>query len=150
MADTVQINLGALNRFMNKTVQPYLRNKADEIAAEARRTAPVGGTSDLRNSIRVEDGPKGSVRVVVTAPYAGYVTQGTGPQANPPRSPYLPKLRRRGLIIWSEAKNANPYAVAHGIGTKGTPANPYFEESIARTLGRFNFRWIRRDLETRP
>lgn len=148
MADNVKIDLGALNRFLNRTVQPYLRKKAEEIAEEARRSAPVGGTNDLRNSISVKPGPKGSVRVEVSAPHAGFVTQGTGPQGNPPKAAYYPRLRRRGLILWSDSKNLNPHAVAHGISLNGTPPNPFFEESIVAVLGRFNFRWIRRDLET--
>lgn len=147
MADNVKIDLGALNRFINRTVQPYLRNKAEEIAEEARRSAPTGGSNDLKNSISVKEGPKGSVRVEVNAPYAGFVTQGTGPQANPPQAPYYPKLRRRGLILWSDAKNVNPHAVAHGISVNGTPPNPFFEESISKVLGRFEFRWITRDFK---
>lgn len=143
----VHINVGALNRFINRTVQPYLRSKADEIAAEARRTAPTGATNNLKNSIVVRTGPNGSARVEVQADYAGYVTQGTGPQGTPPQSPYYPKLRRRGLILWSDSKGVSPYAVAHGIAANGTPANPFFEEAIATVLNRFNFRWIRRDLK---
>lgn len=148
MADNVQIDVGALNKFINRTVQPYLRKKAEEIADEARRTAPVGATGDLRSSISVTPGAKGSVRVEVSAPHAGFVTQGTGPQANPPQAPYFPKLRRRGLIMWSESKNLNPYAVARGISNRGTPPNPFFEESIQKVLGRFNFRWLKKEIET--
>lgn len=146
MAD-VKLNISAFNKFVSKTVQPYLRKKAEEIADEARRTAPVGATSDLKNSITVTDGPNGSVKISVNADHAAYVTYGTGPQANPPKPAYYPKLRRRGLILWSESKNANPYAVAHGISQNGTPPNPYFEDSVARILNRFSFRWIRRDFE---
>lgn len=142
MANDVKINLGAMNKFLNRTVQPYLRKKAEEIAEEARRTAPIGGTNDLRNSIQVSPGANGSVRVEVTAPYAGYVAQGTGPQANPPHAPYYPRLRRRGLILWSDSKNLDPGAVAKGIGADGTPPNPFFEEAITKVLSRFDFRWI--------
>lgn len=147
MADPiVHINVGALNRFLNRTVQPYLRSKAEEIAAEAQRTAPTGATGQLKNSIVVRQGLQNGVRVEVQADYAGYVSQGTGPQGNPPQPNYYPKLRRRGLILWSNSKNTNAYSVAHGISIKGTPANPYFEEAIAAVLNRFNFRWIRKDL----
>jgi len=149
MADriNVHINVGAFNRFLNRTVQPYLRNKAEDIANEARRTAPVGATNELRNSIVVRPGPKGGARVEVQAPYAGYVTEGTGPQANPPQASYYPRLRRRGLILWSESKNLNPGAVAKGIAAHGTPPNPFFENAIASVLNRYNFRWIRKDLK---
>lgn len=143
---TVHINVGALNRFINRTVQPYLRSKADEIAAEAIRTAPMGATNRLKNSIVVRPGFNGAVRVEVQADYAGYVTQGTGPQGTPPQASYYPRLRRRGLILWSDSKSVSPYAVAHGIAAKGTPANPFFEEAIATVLNRYNFRWIRKDL----
>lgn len=148
MADVqVHVDVAALNRFLNRTVQPFLRKAAEEIASEARRNAPHGSTNELANSIRVTEGTRGSVRVEVTAPYAGYVSQGTGPGADPPRTPYYPKLRRRGLILWSEDRRLNPYSVAHGIAQKGTPANPYFENAVSRILTRFQFRWIRRDLQ---
>lgn len=144
----VQINVAAFNRFLNKTVQPYLQKKAEEVAEEARKRAPAGATNELKSSISVEAGPRGSVRVKVEAEHAGFVHQGTGPQHQPnPRPPYFPKLRRRGLILWSEAKGADPYAVAHGIAANGTPANPFLEESLEKVLGRFNFKWIRRDIK---
>lgn len=145
----VSFNLGAYNRFLNRVVQPYLRNKAEEIAEQARRTAPVGATNELRNSIRVTDGPRGSVRIEVNAPHAGYVAEGTGPQATPPRPNYYPRLRRRGLILWSDSRGLNPYAVAHGISQRGTPPNPFFENSISAVLNRFDFRWITRNVEQR-
>lgn len=147
MAEKVQINLGALNRFINRTVQPYLRARAMEIAEEARKNAPVGSTGELRDSIIVTEGPRGSVKVSVEAPHAGFVHQGTGPQANPPQAPYFPKLRRRGLILWSEDKGLNPYAVAGAISQRGTPSNPFFEEAIVKVLNRFDFRFINRNIE---
>lgn len=145
MADNVKLDLVAFRRFLNKTVQPYLLNKAEEIAQEARRRAPVGATSQLRNSIRVEPGPNGGARISITADYAAYVVDGTGPQATPPRPQYYPKLRRRGLIMWSNSKNLNPYQVAHGISQKGTKPNPFLEESVAAVLKKYDFRWIRRE-----
>lgn len=146
MAD-VEFHLGAYKRFINRVVQPYLRSKAEEIAAEARRNAPVGATNQLRNSISVTPLENGRVRISVGADHAGYVTQGTGPGATPPRPAYFPRLRRRGLILWSDAKNANPGAVAHGISVKGTPANSYFEDSIQKILSRLDFRWFNKDLK---
>lgn len=147
MAGNVQFNVGAMNRFFNRVVQPYLRKIAEEIADEARRSAPVGATGDLANSITVTPGARGRVKVEVSAPHAGFVVHGTGPQGSPPRAPYYPKLRRRGLILWSDSKGLNPHAVAHGIAQKGTAPNPFFEESIAKVLSKYDFRWIRRDLE---
>lgn len=143
----VKVNISALNKFMSRTVQPYLLKKANEVAVEARRRAPSGATGELQDSITVKKGPRGSVTIEATAPHAGFVHQGTGPQHQPnARPPYFPKLRRRGLILWSESKSVNPYQVAHGIAANGTPANPFMEESLAKVLGRFNFKWIRRDL----
>lgn len=149
MADRVEVkvNLIAFNRFLNRTVQPYLRARAEEIADEARRTAPVGATGELKNSIRVVTGARGEVSVKVEAPYVVYVAKGTGPQATPPREPYYPKLRRRGLILWSDNKNLNAHAVAYGIAQHGTPSNPFFEEAVQKILSRYNFKWIRKDLE---
>lgn len=146
MADNVSIDIRSLNRFLNKVVQPYLLKKAEEIAEEARRNAPIGATSDLRNNITVSPGANGGVKISLNSDHAGFVTQGTGPQANPPRAPYYPRLRRRGLIAWSDSVNLNPYKVAHGISQKGTKPNPFFEESIASVLNRFDFKWIRKDL----
>lgn len=144
----VQINVSALNRFISRQVEPYLLKKAKEIADEARGRAPKA-TGELATSITVGRGTKkGSVVIKVDAPHAGFVHQGTGPQHQPsPRAPYYPKLRRRGLILWSESKAVNPYEVAHGISQKGTPPNPFLEESIAKVLGRFNFKWIRTQIE---
>lgn len=149
MASNVQINIGSVNKFLNKTVQPYLRKKAEEIAVEARNTAPIGATSALRDSIIVTTGAKGSVKVSVTAPYAGFVSEGTGPAAISPRAAYYPRLRRRGLILWSDSKNLNPYKVAHGISIHGTPPNPYFENAITSVLGPLGFRWIKKDFENK-
>lgn len=141
------VNISALNQYVNRVVQPYLMLKAKEIAEEAKRAAPVGATGDLKDSIIVERNAKGGATVKATAPYAGYVHQGTGPGHTPnPRPPYFPKLRRSGLILWSESKRLNPYQVAHGIAEKGTPANPFLEVSISKILGKYQFRWIRRDL----
>lgn len=150
MADRVQVrvNLVAFNKFLNRTVQPYLRARAEEIADEARRTAPIGATGDLRNSIRVLPGANGEVTIKVEAPHAVYVSEGTGPQANSPKPPYYPRLRRRGLILWSNSKNLNAHAVAKGISQHGTPPNPFFEEAVQKILGRYNFQWIRKDLES--
>jgi hypothetical protein len=142
----IKMNLAAMNRFLSRTVQPYLRQKAEEIADEARRRAPRGATGALQNSISVGLGPKGSVQIRVSADYAGFVHEGTGPQATPPRAAYYPKLRRRGLILWSDSKNLNPQAVAHGISQRGTSPNPFLTESVEVVLNRFNFKWIRRDL----
>lgn len=147
MAKEVKINISAMNRFLNRTVQPYLRKKADEIAEEARHRAPLGATGDLRNSITVLPGVNGSVTIYVGADYAGFVHQGTGPQANPPRAPYFPRLRRRGLILWSEAKGLNSYNVARGISQHGTAPNPFLEESIQKVLGQYNFKWINKSIE---
>lgn len=144
----VKVNIAAFNRFLNQQVQPYLMKKAEEIAQEARINAPVGATGDLRSSINVKRGAKGSVTVNVDADHAGYVHQGTGPQANPPQAPYFPRVRRRGLILWSDSKGLNPYQVAHGIAANGTPANPFLEQAIQKVLSGFKFRWIKRDLET--
>ena len=73
MAAKVTINAGALDRFLTKVVQPYLTTKADQIAEEARRTAPQGGTGELRNSIQVVSKGRGGVSIEVNAPYAGFV-----------------------------------------------------------------------------
>lgn len=144
----VTFHAAAFERFLGRIVQPYLLHKAQEIADQAKAAAPAGGTGDLRESIHVEKGPRHSAMVKVSAPYAGYVHQGTGPQHEPdPRPAYYPKLRRRGLILWAMTKGIDPYAVAHGISQSGTPANPFLEHSIQKVLGRFQFRWIRRDLE---
>lgn len=143
-----KINITAFNRFLNRVVQPYLRTKAEEVADEVRRRAPQGATNQLGNSVSVVPGANGSVRILVGAPYAGFVHEGTGPQARTPRAPYYPKLRRRGLILWSEAKNVNPYQIAHGISQRGTKPNPFLEESLEKVLGRYNFKWIRREIET--
>ena len=142
----VKINVYAKNRFLNRTVRPYLRKKAEEIVDEARRRAPVGATGELENSFMIFDGPNGGVQIRNTAAHAGYVHQGTGPQANPPRAAYYPKLRRRGLILWSESKGLDAGSVARGIAVKGTAPNPFLEEALQTVLARYNFRWIRRDL----
>lgn len=146
---SVHVNVSALNKFLNQTVQPYLRKKAEEIAAEARRQAPVGATGQLKESIRVREGAKGSVSVHVDAPYAGFVIDGTGPQADPPQPSYFPRLRRRGLILWSDQKKLNPYAVAHGISINGTPPNSFLEDSVTKVLGKFDLVWIRKNIEIR-
>lgn len=140
-------NPTAYNRFITRTVQPYLRKKAQDIAEEAARRAPIGATGELRDSISVIPSRTG-VRVVINAGYAGFVHQGTGPQGNPPRPNYYPRLRRRGLIMWSDSKNLNAQNVAHGIAQRGTAPNPFFKEAIDHVLGPFNLKWINTDLET--
>lgn len=142
----VRINIGAFNRYVNRFVQPYLMSKAREIAAEAKNNAPVS-SGGLSQSISVRKSSNNGAIVEVGAPYAGYVHEGTGPGHRPnARRPYYPKLRRSGLIAWSENKRLNAYQVAHGISLHGTPANPFLEESIVKILGRYNFRWIRKDI----
>lgn len=146
MATRITINVAALDRFLTKVVQPYLATKATEIAAEARRTAPEGGTGELRNSIQVVNKARGGVSVEVNAPHAGFVEQGTGPQHRPgANAPYFPAVRRRGLIAWSGGNGSNPYAVAHGISLNGTPANPFLETAVQKVLGSLRFRWIKKD-----
>lgn len=145
---TIQVNISALNKFLSNQVQPYLLKKAKEIAEEARVNAPKGATGSLASRISVEKTGKGGASVKVDTDYAGFVHEGTGPQHQPsPRAPYFPKLRRRGLILWSDSKNLDPYQVAHGISQDGTPANPFLSDAIEKVLGRFNFKWINRRLE---
>lgn len=146
MANIVKINVFAKNRFFNRTVRPYLHRVAEEIVEEARRRTPVGATGELERSFRIIDGPNGGVQVVNDAPHVAYVHQGTGQQADPPRPNYYPRLRRRGLILWSESKNLNPGAVARSIASKGTAPNPFMTESLEVVLARYNFKWIRKDL----
>lgn len=145
---TAKINKAGMTRFLNKTVQPYLEKKAREIAAEAVKAAP-NATGELAQSISVRKAPRGGVEIQVTAPHAGFVHYGTGPQHQPTARPnYYPKLRRRGLILWAESKGANPHQVASGIAKNGTPANPFLQESIEKVLGKFQFKWITRDVGT--
>lgn len=146
MAVRVKINRGAYNSFLSQVVQPYLVKQAREIAEEARKNAPVG-TGELKSSIAVQKKGRGGAEIQVNAPHAAYVHEGTGPQHIPaPRNNYFPRLRRRGLILWSESKALNPYAVAHGVQAKGTPANPFLSEALEKVLGRYDFKWIRRDI----
>lgn len=143
----VRLDTAALSRYLNRVVQPFLLRRAQEIADEAKALAPRGATGDLQESVTVRQGPKASAIVSVNAPHAGFVHQGTGPQHVPdPRPPYYPKLRRRGLILWAMTKGLDPYKVAQGISQTGTPPNPFLEQSIVKVLGKFSFRWIRRDL----
>lgn len=144
---TVTFNMSAFNRFLGRSVQPYLEQKAREIAEEARINAPTGATGDLKSSINVERTGKNGVRVHVTAEHAGFVHQGTGPGHIPsPRNTYFPSVRKRGLVVWAAGKGANPYKVAHGISQKGTPANPFLADAIEKVLGKNNFRWIKKDV----
>lgn len=143
----VTVNVSALNDFLNRTVQPYLVRKAEEIASEARSLAPSGGTGDLKNSIHVERTPNGGATVKVDSEHAGFVHQGTGPGHIPNAHPsYFPRVRKRGLILWADSKGANPYKVASGISKSGTRANPFLDEAVQKVLGRFQFRWINKDL----
>lgn len=146
----VKINVSALNNFLNRTVQPYLAKKAQEIADEAKQLAPQGATGDLRNSIHVERTAKGGVSVKVDSGHAGFVHQGTGPGHIPSPNPsYFPRVRKRGLILWADNRNINPYKAAAGIARNGTPANPFLEEAIQRVLSRSAaFRWITKDLSS--
>lgn len=145
----VIINVGVLNAFLSRTVQPYLAGKAEEIANEARATAPEGATGELKGSIHVERGINGSVSVKVDAPHAGFVHQGTGPGHIPNAHPsYYPKVRKRGLVFWADSKGANPYKVAAGISKNGTKANPFLEAAIQTVLGRQRFRWIKTELNS--
>jgi len=142
----IKVNITALNRFLNGVVQPYLKNKAEEIVKEAQQNVH-SASGELKSSMRVEPGDKGSVRIVVDAPYAGFVHEGTGPQHQPsPNPPYFPRLRRSGLILWAEEKGLNPYKVAQGIAKNGTPANPFLSDALAQVLGKYKFKWIKKDL----
>lgn len=146
----VSVNIGALNSFLNNTVQPYLLKQAQEIAEEARRLAPEGATGDLKGNIRVERtfGSKGGVTVKADSPHAGFVHQGTGPGHIPnPRPNYFPGIRKRGLVIWSDSKGLNPYTVAKGIFVHGTPAKPFLEDAVQNVLGKFKFRWINKEIQ---
>lgn len=143
----VHINIAAYHRLITRVVQPYLMKKGHEIAKAAGQNAPVGATGDLAQSIVVQAGEKGGATVKVNAPHAGFVHQGTGPQHVPdPRSPYFPRLRSRGLILWSMTKGLDPFKVAQGISQSGTPPTPFLANAIETVLGRFRFRWIKKDL----
>lgn len=149
MATTVTINIGALNDFMSRTVQPYLAKKAEEIANEARSAAPEGATGELKGSIHVDRTPGNGVSIKVDAPHAGFVHQGTGPGHIPNAHPsYYPRVRKRGLILWAGARGANPYKVAAGIAKNGTQANPFLEEAVQRVLKGLQFRWIKTDINS--
>lgn len=145
----VTLNISAYNNFLNRTVQPYLLRKAEEIATQARSNAPHGATGTLAGSITVERTPGGGVSVKSSAPYAGFVHQGTGPGHIPDARPsYYPRVRKKGLILWADARGANPYKVAAGISKNGTQANPFLEDAVQSVLGRQKFRWINKNLTT--
>lgn len=143
----VRVNLSAFNNYVSRVVQPYLIQKAEEIARVARQEAPKS-SGDLANSIVVERGPRGSAIIHVNSSHAGFVHQGTGLQHRPDsRAPYFPRVSAR-LLKWAMTKGLNPYTVAHGISNHGTPANPFLERAIEQVLGNYKFRWIKKDLNT--
>lgn len=144
----VTINVGALNNFMSRTVQPYLVRKAEEISNEAKALSP-SASGELKESIHVERTSTGGVSIKANAPHAGFVHQGTGPGHIPDSRPaYFPKVRKRGLVFWADSKGANPYKVAAGIAKNGTKANPFLEEAIQKVLNGFQFRWITTDINS--
>lgn len=77
---------------INRRVDGLLNELAEEIAADARRFAPVD-TGQLRDSIRPEPARGGRVQITADADYAGYVELGTRYMD---AQPYLrPALYRR-------------------------------------------------------
>lgn len=72
----IVVDHGGLKR-VDKAVLAFLQEKlAEDIAADARRNAPVD-TGRLRNSIEVVPVDDKTVSVVATAPYAAHVELGT-------------------------------------------------------------------------
>lgn len=146
MAVDVKVNVSAFNGILARLVRPYLLRQAEQIATRARQLAPQA-SGDLVASIHVEPTTIGAA-VVVTAPHAGYVEMGTGLFHTPDaRSAYFPALRPRGLILWAQRKGLDPFLVARGIARRGgTQPKPYLEPAVQQILGKFRFRWIRRDV----
>jgi hypothetical protein len=68
----VRVNLSALNSYVSRVVQPFLVQKAEEIARVAREEAPKS-SGDLADSVSVERGPKGRAIFRVSAIYACFV-----------------------------------------------------------------------------
>lgn len=141
MAFKAKLNVKNLDRWLNGgsgQVQPFLKNLAHQIEHQARINAPKD-TGRLEQSIHARLNRRLSLNrgvvIVANAPYARYVHEGTGPQHRPePRPNYYPKLRRRGLILWSENKRLNPYAVAAGIAANGTPAVPFLSDAVNKVV----------------
>ena len=83
-AKTVKNNFPQLKGAVRGGVVKIVNESATEIAAIARQLAPVD-TGFLRDSIAVESYNRNELlRVIVDAPYAGFVEYGTSAQAAQP------------------------------------------------------------------
>jgi hypothetical protein len=90
---------------------------ADDIAADARRFAPVGTTGHLKSSIRVHKSGPTSRRIHAHAPYAAFVELGTRAHVIRPNS--------KKALYWPGARH--PVAkVIH----PGTRAQPYLRPAL--------------------
>ena len=71
MSVRVTINQAGLNT-LNQECQRWLGTVADDIASTAKELAPVR-TGRLRDSIKADKTNLAQIKVVASAPYAGYV-----------------------------------------------------------------------------
>lgn len=110
-----------------------------KVEGDAKRAAPIGADSFLRNSIthQVERTPEGlSGRVGTQAHYARYVEEGTGPQHEPePRQKYFPppsafeRWVRLKLGVTENVKGV-AFLIARKISQVGTKPQPFLIPSL--------------------
>jgi hypothetical protein len=126
----IRINQNELNRYFNKL--------ANEIAAEARRLAPVN-QGDLQRSINVV----GNNKIVVDAvdssggSYAASVEYGRKPGGRTP--PGGPGSR---LAIWAGTPGNAVWQLARAIAEKGIKPRPFFWPAV-RTVAERHFKNVR-------
>jgi hypothetical protein len=120
-----------------------IRKAVNDITSAAKASiqmeAPVGGTSQLRNTIRSIIGNNVG-RVVTGVNYAIWVEKGRRPGKQPPLAPLMrwlksaPKGRamlasmrqgRRRITLRSAA-----FLIARAIGRRGTKENPFFTRGV--------------------
>lgn len=116
---------GLFDRFPVEVTQNF--NKAiAEVLTIAQRYAIMGSpvnTGKLRSSFELNVGlMEGSLRN--TTDYAYWVAVGRQPGTFPPIDAIKKWVDQKGI-------QASPYAIAQSIKQKGTPANPFWQDSLS-------------------
>ena len=122
----------------NKTKMEALLSVGGEIRGDAMNILDKNSsdTATLSRSIKVEKTNKNKVSVSTNSGYGLYVEFGRPSGNTPPVSELIPWVRRKlGIRNHKKAKRV-AYAIAKGIGKRGTKAQPFLRPAFERGIKR--------------
>lgn len=124
------LDLDELEGELDKEIQGWLEEVANELVNQMKVEAPVGATGDLQRSIQIFRRSSGEIVLGSRLNYAADVQQGRGP--------HIADFEQ--IQVWARRKLGDESAagaVWRSIAQNGTRPNPYLDRAFENTLAKF-------------